>query len=254
MCKHSVISLLAASFVALGQTSPTGTKPAFEVASVKRSKSVQGRDGTVASDPLRLTIRNATLKRMILEAYQVPFSRILDGPAWIGSDEYDVDAKAEKPSGIDQLRLMLQSLLVDRFHLAIRRDSKERRVYTLTVPKGAQFRPGTAPVNAMGTLGFHGDMDQFADHLATLLTIPVSDDPTTPSRAQGQAVPVVNQTGVQGVYTFSVSMKTEPGTDPFTLWQRILKEQLGLKLEARRAPVEVLIVEHAERIPLSLSF
>lgn len=250
MCKCLIIALLAAPFVALGQIPPTLTTPAFEVASVKRSKSLQGRDGTVTSDPLRLTIRNATLKRLILEAYQVPFSRILDGPAWIGSDEYDVDAKAEKPSGIDQLRLMLQSLLIERFHLAIRRDSKERRVYALTVPKNAQFRPGTAPASAQGTLAFHGDMDQFADHLATLLTIPISDDPTTPSRARGEAVPVVNQTGVQGVYNFSVSMKTEPGTDPFTFWQRILKEQLGLRLEAQRAPVEVLIVEHAERIPV----
>jgi len=106
-----------------------------------------------------------------------------------------------------------------------------------------------APQDSHG-LRFHGDLSQFADELAVTLTIPLLEDPTIPSYAKGTPIPVVNQTGIEGVYDIAVDIKPDSGADPFTVWQRALQEQLGLRLESQKAAVEILIVEHAEKVPV----
>jgi uncharacterized protein (TIGR03435 family) len=60
---------------------------------------------------------------------------------------------------------------------------------------------------------------------------------------------VVDKTGIEGVYDITLDLKPDPGGDPFTVWQRALQEQLGLKLESQKAPVEMLVIDHAERVP-----
>jgi uncharacterized protein (TIGR03435 family) len=222
---------------------------AFEVASVKPSRSLVGHDGDVTMEPDRITVRNATLKRLIFEAYHVPYSQITGGPPWLDSNEYDIDAKAAGPVGADQLRLMLRTLLIDRFKLAVRSESKERRVYVLTVGKDGPRLSGSPNGKDAHRWSFHGDLSQFAGILAVQLTIPFLDDPTTPSHARGAPVPVLDKTGVAGVYDISLDIKPEPGSDPFAVWQRALQEQLGLKLESQKALVEILIVDHVEKVP-----
>jgi uncharacterized protein (TIGR03435 family) len=94
-------------------------------------------------------------------------------------------------------------------------------------------------------------MQQFADLLSVQLSIALPDDPTKPGRASGLPVPVLNKTGLPGIYDFSVDVKPEAGADMFTLWQSALQDRLGLKLEGRKAPVDVLVIDHAERIPVA---
>ena len=147
---------------------------------------------------------------------------------------------------------MLRSLLADRFKLKAHSESREMRVYELTVgPAGPKIQPmhdGNAGSTQPG-FRFHGDMKRFADLLAVQLSIPAASDPSQPMRASGPPVPVLDKTGLEGVYDFGVDIHPELDTDLFTLWQRVLDDQFGLKMERRKAPVEVLVVDIAEHNP-----
>ena len=233
----TAVAFLLGCGIALGQT--------FEVASVRPSASIVGHDGTFTVDPVRYAVRNATLNRLLVEAYGVPYGQITGGPAWIGSAEFDIEAKAESRSTPDQMHAMLKALLVERFQLAVHTEKKERRVYELKVAKdGPRLgQPGT------GNWRFHGDLNEFARILAIQLTIPLLADPSMPSRASGTPVPVLNQTGIEGTYDFRLDLHSDI-TDPFTVWQRALQEQLGLRLEPGRGMVDYLVIDRAEKIPL----
>lgn len=236
-----VLGLLAC-VAALAQT------PAFEVATVKVAKS--GGNGAITSDPGRLSARNVSLKELIFEAYQMPYSQILGGPAWIGSEMYDVEAKSDQPAGRDQLRLMLRALLGDRFKLTVHPEKKEMRVYTLRVIPGAnKLQPAVegAVKPGPGVQRFHGELSRFAGLLAVQLSIPMPSDPGTPSRATGPIVPVLDQTGLAGIYDIDVNLFSDSSADTFTAWQRALREKYGLQLEAQKQPMDVLVVDHAER-------
>jgi len=223
--------------------------PAFEIASVKPSPSTVGHDGAITTAPGKFSARNATLKRLIFEAYRVPYSQITGGPAWLDSHEYDIEARAARPENGARLRLMLRTLLTERFKLALRSEMQERRIYALVVGKDGPRLRGSSDRGNTHTWRFHGDLSQFANVLAVQLTIPLSDDPATPSRASGAPVPVFDKTGIEGDYDISLDIKPDPGGDAFTIWQRALQEQLGLKLESQRALVEILIVDHVEKVP-----
>jgi uncharacterized protein (TIGR03435 family) len=225
--------------------------PVFEVATVKAA--ARGGGGGITTDPGRLSARNVSLKELMVDAYQVQYSQILGGPEWLGSDMFDVEAKSEQPVGRNQLRLMLRALLNDRFKLSVHTDKKEMGVYTLRVMKGGsklhsvEDAPAAPAKSGPGVWRFRGELSRFAGVLAVQLTIPMSMDPTAPSRATGPVVPVLDQTGLAGVYDIELSLASEPGSDTFTIWQRALREKYGLQLESRKQPMEMLIVDHAEK-------
>jgi uncharacterized protein (TIGR03435 family) len=81
------------------------------------------------------------------------------------------------------------------------------------------------------------------------MPMPMVEDPATPVRSAGVPPPVLDKTGIQGVFDIRVEIRLDPGADTFTIWQRALEEQLGLKLAAQKAPVEVLVIDHAEKVP-----
>jgi uncharacterized protein (TIGR03435 family) len=232
--------------VALAQT------PTFEVATVKLNSSRLGGDGAISIDPGRFSARHATLKELIFEAYQVPYSRITGGPSWIDFDEFDVEAKSEAPAAPAQVRAMLKTLLTDRFSLRLRSVPKEGSVYVLTVDRGGsklkKFKAGDPPGNSPAPFRFVSDLAEFADRLSTMLTIPLESDPTKPSMARGTPTPVLDRTGLAGTYDIAVSPKAEPGDDAFAMWQRTLREQLGLRLEAQKAQVDTLVIDRADRV------
>jgi uncharacterized protein (TIGR03435 family) len=223
---------------------------AFEVASVKSRKPVvaEGRTGErIDSVPGSLTIRNASMGACIKWAWWVKDYQI-SGPSWLNDERYDIVAKAAGPVGTDELRQMLRTLLAGRFQLQVHRETKELPVYTLVAarsgPKLHNAEPGgnTDMRGENGSFVFRGtSMPQFADDLSTLSQVDR---------------PVLDRTGIPGTFDFSLKfgdsndeMKSVlvvgGGPSLFT----IIQEQLGLKLEARKGPVEILVIDHVERIP-----
>jgi uncharacterized protein (TIGR03435 family) len=125
-------------------------------------------------------------------------------------------------------------------------------VYELVIGKsGSKIRPMSdgETATAPGGFHFHGDLRQFADLLAVQLSIPAPDNPGEPARASASPIPVLDKTGLPGIFDFSVDIHPELGTDMFASWQRALEDQLGLRIESRKENVAVLVVDEAARIP-----
>jgi uncharacterized protein (TIGR03435 family) len=228
----------------LGCAQPAG--PAFEVASVKPSGAADGSAGWRGS-PGYLTVRNYSLKALIRIAYRVRDEQIVGGPKWIDSERFDVDARAAGPAKDPELMDMLETLLAQRFQLALHRETKTVTGYALVVPKGGalKIRPDAAQGNGemtrQGKLVAWGiSMARVAQALSRILASPVTD-----------------QTGAAGFYSFTLEWTPDtaqaPGPDGaadgysgpslFT----VLQQQLGLKLEPRKDPIEILAIDRAER-------
>jgi uncharacterized protein (TIGR03435 family) len=227
---------------------PTST-PRFETASVRVSLSRIGHEGTITAGPDRVTARNTTLKRLIYEAWQAGYARITGNGLleWISSEEYDIDAKAQHPVSPPELRQMLKTLLENQFKLTVRTESRVSRAYALRVGRDGAKLHGPAGEERPGIWRFHGTLDQFADVLALKLTEPLVADPSAPSVAQGTPIPVVNKTGIEGVFDLALPMSLDVHETPFAFWQRTLNEQLGLTLKPGEEPVEFFVIVHAER-------
>jgi uncharacterized protein (TIGR03435 family) len=245
-------SLIFLSSAAFAQALKT---VAFDVASVKPSQNLVGPDynNQFAFSPVGITGKNVTLKRLIAEAYEVQLNQVV-GPSWLDRNEYEIEARTEESARKDQLALMLQNLLGERFSLKQHRETRSMSVYQLVIDKsGPKIRPskdGEAPKAGTG-FHFHGDLRQLADLLAVQLTIPESNDPdpARPHTAAGAPIPVLDKTGLSGIYDFTVDLKPEFGTGVFTVWQRVLQDQLGLRIESNRGDATVLVVDNAIQIP-----
>jgi uncharacterized protein (TIGR03435 family) len=245
-----LISLALSSMWAFSQA-PLAA-PAFDVASVKASQHEVGPDynNQITYSPTGITARNATLKRLLADAYHLQLNQIL-GPSWLERNEYEIDARTAGASTREQMALMLRSLVAERFKLKQRSETREMRVYALEVGKsGAKIHPihEGETGKAVG-VHFHGDMRQFADLLAVQFSMPAAASPSEPVRASSAQNLVVDKTGLEGVFDFSVDVHPELGTDAFTLWQRALEDQLGLRIESRKENVAVLVVDDALKIP-----
>jgi uncharacterized protein (TIGR03435 family) len=228
-------------------------QPSFEVISVRPSQQEVGPDynNQIAYSTTGFTGRNVTLKRLIAEAWHCQLNQVI-GPAWIDRNEYDIAARLPDGASKEQIPLMLRSLLADRFGLKQHSETQSMRVYELTVaPGGPRIHPiGSGDAAAAGQ-GFHfrGDMRQFADLLSVQFSIPAAASPSEPARAGGAPTPVLDKTGLEGIYEFTVEMKPELGTDGFTAWKRALGDQLGLNVDSRKADVTVVVVDDALKIP-----
>jgi uncharacterized protein (TIGR03435 family) len=235
----------------LGQA--LASAPAFDVASVKPSRQIVGPDynNQLTYSPDGLTARNATLKRLIAEAYGLQLNQV-SGPSWLDQNEYDIDARAGGVGSGEQMAPLLRTLLAARFGLVEHNEVREMRMYQLVVgksgPKIHALKDGESPSSQPG-FHFHGDMRQFADLLALQLTTPAPMSPSEPVRAGGPQIPVVDKTGLAGIFDFSVDGRPELGTDMFTAWQRVLRDQLGLGLESRKGYLSILVVDSAAKTP-----
>jgi uncharacterized protein (TIGR03435 family) len=249
MCRVSTVMVLAVGCsVCFGQGAA-----AFDVASVRQCQQLVGPDynNQIAYSASGFTGRHVTLKRLVAEAFHLQLNQVV-GPGWLEQNEYDVDAKAAGASTREQMALMLRSLVAERFSLKQHSEMREMRVYELEVGKaGAKIHAvgEGEPAKAGGGFHFHGDMRQLADLLAVQLSIPAASNPAKPARASASVTPVLDKTGLAGVFDFSVEMRPELGTDMFAAWQRVLEDQLGLRIESRKGEVAVLVVDDATRIP-----
>ena len=223
MKRFTVAALLC--FALSGQT--------FEVASVKPNDTGTGHSD-VDVDGNLLRMKNVTLKACIVWAFRLSDAEV-QGPSWLESERFDIVAKTE--SGKPQPR-MLQAVLRERFKLATHRETKEETIYELVI---ARSGPKLKKVDSG-----EDDMTSGRGHLkAVRASMPrLARFLAGPNVRLGR--PVIDKTGLDGVFDFSLEWTTDPdGPSIFTA----LQEQLGLKLEAKKGPVEVLVVDHAEKVP-----
>jgi uncharacterized protein (TIGR03435 family) len=223
----------------------------FDVASVKPNQTDSGhtsidRNGGV----LRMT--NVTLKACISLAYGLTEAQV-SGPGWLDSEEYDIVAKAPSGAGENQQPAMLRALLADRFKLALHRDTKEIPIYALVVAKnGAKIKPDESPEQGDGNRSSsRGHLTASGTSMAQLATFLAG-----PRADLGR--PVVDKTGLDDVFSFTLdwtpdSMTSEPNgalrKDAKPPLLTAVQEQLGLKLEGQKAPVEIVVVDRAEKVP-----
>jgi uncharacterized protein (TIGR03435 family) len=211
----------------------------FEVASVKRASAGNGNSGLFAmsTDPALVRYSNITLANLIVLAYRVD-ERLIGGPTWIGSEMYDVAAKLPPETPKDRVPIMLQTLLAERFKLAVHRETREQRVYFLVVGKsGPKLRPGREG----------GSQNQMLPGRIMGGSMPMSMLAGMLSRFVGD--PVVDKTGLPDTFEIDLKWKAEDGQSNDSELFAALQEQLGLRLEPGKAPVERLIVDRVERIP-----
>jgi uncharacterized protein (TIGR03435 family) len=238
--------------------------PAFEVASVKASDTSAGREGgrgmgmgmgggrggNIQVAPASLNMRNVTLKNAIRWAYHVTEYQV-SGPDWLDSERFSIVAKSASPATEDQLQLMMQGLLTDRFKLAFHRQTKEFQVYVLAPGKnGTKLQESKTE----GEAAVQPQMDRMS---VSVQRTPISQmiDMLTPVLG----APVIDETGLKGRYDVTVNLakyasEMQPGgggapPDPLSLVMSALEGELGLKLERRKIPLEVLVVDHAEKLP-----
>jgi uncharacterized protein (TIGR03435 family) len=236
----------------------TTNLPSFDVASVKAILNPPNYGVRVTS--LRaslshgtLTFEGLTFTNLILQAYDLQRSQIIGCPNWCDSEFFDVIGKAEDPNvAPEQVRLMLQALLMERFKLAAHREKRDVPGYALVVSKsGAKLK--AAKEDEVTGAALNG-------YVRTFRKLPVAALVNLISNAARQ--PVIDNTGLKGLFDFAIDL-THPENDPlqtaaagitatnpdnaFARLSAAVEEQLGLRLEPRRIPVENLIIDHAER-------
>jgi uncharacterized protein (TIGR03435 family) len=233
---------------------PTGS-PTFEVASVKRNTVAGDSEPTGDSSNGRLSLRNMPMFVLVARAYGVNYDR-LAGPDWIRTERYDIDAKFPPDSKSDALWPMLQNLLAERFKLVVHRDQTLAPVYALVVAKGGpKFQAASAGSETMNKCSGKDQQLTCLNRKSTMADL-VRNLPRWMSRDWFD-LPIVDQTGLEGTYDFTLAWTstrraddTSGASDPgFVSVFDALQDQLGLKLERRKAPLDRIVIDHIERIP-----
>jgi uncharacterized protein (TIGR03435 family) len=248
---------LTSAVSAIGQISapvpPTAiaNSPAYEVISIKPSKPANGWQIGPRADGF--FARNVTLWGLIYNAYNVrPVDPVSGLPKWADSEQFDVEAKMDEATYVafqkfsgqqrdEQHRLMLRSLLADRFKLRIHHEARERPIYALVIARG-RCKLKEPPSSKAGGWVRRGEIHYLASPVSVLVfSLSNIDD-------VGRAV--VDQTGLAGEY--DINLKWAPddtqgtpdaGPSIFTA----LEEQLGLKLVATKGPVDTIVVDNVEQ-------
>ena len=219
----------------LGQTAEPSA--AFEVASVKVSQA----DSRLAVriGPASIAIDNASLRDFIMSAYGVRRDQVL-GPDWIKDERFSINAKAATAVPEGELKRMLQALLAERFRLVLHREQRKLRVLALLVDKKdaklQASREDEVPSLRMSGGVLHAKHVTISD-LARLLT--------EAGMVFGLSGPVVDMTEIRGFFDFDVQYGPRVPDDPVIVSS--IQDKLGLKLASRAVPVEVMVVDHAER-------
>jgi uncharacterized protein (TIGR03435 family) len=251
-------------------------KPSFEVASVKPSDPNAANPMWVgmSADGALVTYTNITLKDCIRAAYRMRDFQIV-GPAWIANTRFEITAKLAAGASPDQIPEMLQALLAERFKLTVRRETKEQSVYALTVGKdGPKLKAGEMRIDnkAPTAVGPDGKprpaMLYYFSGSGVVLTAHSANLPSfVELMSRFTERPVVDMTGLDGQYEFNLTFAPEtnngrpwtgsigpdrgpprPSSDPApSVFEAV--RQYGLRLESRKALLEVLVVMHMEKKP-----
>jgi uncharacterized protein (TIGR03435 family) len=273
---RAILVAMLASGLAFAQSTPAPLT--FEVASIKPSSGDDGRIGIQFMPGGGLRTTGTPLKFLITFAYDVRDFQVSGGPGWVNSDRFDILAKSDRDAAeggpddmrkmsdaqmktaSEQMRLKLQALLADRFQLTIHRETKDAPVYALVIGKNGSklkesevkqgdrrrmMRMGRSEFNAEGV-----EIEMLTHTLSNVL-----------------GRPVIDRTGLKGNYDFKLTWTPDPGQaggpggppppgveappppDPngpsiFTAVQ----EQLGLRLESQKGPVDLIVIDRVEKL------
>jgi len=263
------VALATASlYIAAPQTKP----PAFEVASIKPNATGDNRIMMQMAPGGRLNVTGATLRMLIRNAYRVQDFQIIGGPQWISADRFDIQAKAEDNASQTQVNEMLQTLLAERFQLKFHKETRELPVYELAVakngPKLEETKVDGPPRTFQGpdgrtqTMGRgmvmigRGQINGGGMSMAQLAQMLGNNLGRT----------VVDKTGLTGNYDIQLSWTPDPGQGPLmpglppgggdrgapadpslpSIFTAI-QEQLGLKIDSGKGPVEVMVIDGAQK-------
>lgn len=228
---------------------PADADPSFEVATVKPS-SIDERGSAIHAGGGHLTIKNQTLNTMLLFAYGIHPKQIVDAPEWLATDRYDVDGviDTEGEPSLKQMQRIVQKLLTDRFALKFHHETRELSVYALTAARnGPMLAKSKGDPNRLGD-----ENDQMHGGQVTMTITNMSMTDFTLIMQFFTDRPVVDQTGLVGKWDFKWTWTTDdshvlPDTNAAPGLFTAIQEQLGLKLEAKKAPADVFVVDHIER-------
>jgi uncharacterized protein (TIGR03435 family) len=249
-----------------GAAAQIANPPTYDVASIKPSKASD--ETTLLFRPGAFSAKGMTLKSLLKEAYGIQDDQISGASKWVSSQTYDIEAKVDGVDAAaleklseDQVKGMFRSFLRDRFQLKVHWETKELPVLALVVAKGGpklqQAKPGdTYPDGIKGPDGKpagHAGMLMWGRGRLTGQGIPIGN--LVPPLTQELGRIVEDKTGLTGNYDIELRWTTDdaspdsrsasdsPGPSLFTAMQ----EQLGLKLESQKAPVQVLLIDHVEQ-------
>lgn len=245
----AALAILAfAASIAFAQDAP---KQTFEVASIKPADP-DAHGSSSNSDRRFVRIKNWTLKRLVQSAFGVQDYQVTGGPNWLDSYHFDINAKVDEaepelkgPQAQARTKAMLFSLLLDRFQFQFHRETKTLPIYNLVTAKSGLKLTGVDNTGSSSTNSNNGRLTAKGVSMSALAVF----------LSQTMERPVLDATGIPGVFDFKlewsqqdVAAKAPDGNEPvrpsiFTA----LQEQLGLKLESTKGPVEIIVVDHAER-------
>jgi uncharacterized protein (TIGR03435 family) len=259
-----MLRAMAAASVALGSchafAQPAAPRPEFEVASIKLNKSGDSRLMVLPVNGGRFTARNVLLQYLVTSAYGIKNFQLSGAPPWLLSEHYDIEAKAPGDPSFDAMLAMFQTLFEDRLQLKFHHETKELPVYSLVVSKPGKLRESdgvcdqqgqlaAAPCRFMilhGHLGSHkATVSQLVDALSRVTDRVVLDKSNL---ARVYDINLDYSPDELQAFTAGTNLPPPPSIDPnvpslFTA----LQEQLGLKLESGKGPVEILVIDHIER-------
>jgi uncharacterized protein (TIGR03435 family) len=242
------ISGVIVALVASSPAQPQDARPAYEVASIKPNDSGSGSSRTNGSKG-QIVFTNHTLKDFIERAYSAkPFQ--VTGAGWTSEVRFDILAKYPADTKKDDRPLMLRTLLEDRFKLAVHHETKDMPGYALMVAKGG-FKLKPAERN-----GSSGTTSNRGKHVTALSAKMSSMADLAADIARGLGQMVVDKTGVEGVYDFELRYTTDDlssnaaDVDGIPSLFTALRDTLGLRLQPERVPVDIIVVDHVERVPI----
>jgi uncharacterized protein (TIGR03435 family) len=254
-----VLSILLVSVGALTEPVFAFAEPAFEVASVKATITPGPED--ISLNPGTLTIRNISLRRLISWAWDTPRAQI-SGPDWLTDEHFDISAKASDASAIDEMRLMMRTLLAERMGVRIHGETRELPVYYLTLAKNG---PRLHRATEKGPTQFAESVGEGLAHFGRNKMLMVADHISMADLAEQLSDPlqrpVIDRTGLKGRYdirldptAYMVSAEGDAPReriDPLSMILTAIPLQLGLKVDAGKDTVRFRVVDAANRTPSS---
>lgn len=253
----AVLALRTAS----AQAQPNSGPAQFDVASLKRAASPGGFEslhgGPGTSDPELASAISASLNQLLQRAYGLKGDQIL-GPGWLSSEFYDLKAKVPPGTTSDQFAEMLRNLLIDRFRITMHRDTKVYSGYQLLVAStGAKLKEVDGPARRVSysagngkthVVGRSTSMEFFADALGRLTNIALAE----PGLPPAPNAHVLDHTNLTKLYDFEFEFGV-PGANGFSDSPNLFAslQQLGLKLEGAKLSLDVIVIDKADKTPIS---